>query len=398
MKLRLGLPLLPLLALGLAGCAQTTAITSALVPERDIAAAAASTQGATVLDVDRFGPTVTIGESCTLQPLRDAVTPVSPKLAAALAEAAEYSLTEQGVGLLVMKDGAVIHRSFAEGADENTPTDSYSMHKSVLALTIGEAIAEGLIRSLDDPVSRYIAEWKGDPRGAITLRDVLTMSSGLQIGTGPKDFTALLFSADINAVALATPAAETPGTSFAYLNTNSQIAGIALERALQKGGYSGYAQFLEQKIWCPVGNDRARIWLDRDGGAPHYYSGLFTDIENWARLGELIRNQGKVGSSQIIPASWIAEMGKPSAANPGYGLQIWRGSPWQEKRAYNQKNPIKVIHSVPYLADDVLFFDGFGGQRVYVIPSAGVTIARTGQVNFAYDDAKIVNLVLAGLK
>lgn len=68
------------------------------------------------------------------------------------------------------------------------------------------------------------------------------------------------------------------------------------------------------------------------------------------------------------------------------------------KRRYNQKNPIAVTHSAPYLADDVVFFDGFGGQRVYIIPSAGITIVRTGQVNFEYDDAKIVNLVITALE
>ena len=398
MKTRFLTGLLPLLAIALAGCAQTATVSSAPIPERDLAAAAAATQGATVLDVDKFTPTVTIGESCTPRALKDDATPPSPKLAATLAQAAEYSLAQQGVGLLVMKDGAVIHRSFAEGTDQDTPTDSYSMHKSVLALAFGEAIDAGLIRSLDDPASRYIKEWDGDPRGDITLRELLTMSSGLKLSSGIQDLIPLLFSADINAVALARPAVEPPGLTFGYSNADSQIAGIALGRALVKGGYSSYAQFLEQKIWCPVGNDAAKIWLDREGGAPHYYSGMFTDIENWARLGELIRNQGMVGGTQVVPASWIAEMGKPSAANPAYGLQIWRGSPWNEKRAYNQQNPIKIIHSEPYLADDVLFFDGFGGQRVYVIPSAGVTIARTGQVNLAYDDAKIVNLVLAGLE
>ena len=88
-------------------------------------------------------------------------------------------------------------------------------------------------------------------------------------------------------------------------------------------------------------------------------------------------------------------MARPSKANANYGLQVWLGSPWAAQRRYSAENPILITHSAPYLADDVLFFDGFGGQRVYVIPSRGITIARTGFTNLAYDDAVIVNAVLA---
>ena len=380
------------------GCSIPGSAVTVPIPERDIAAAAAKIEGATVLDVDRFEPTVPIGRNCRPRPLRDAATALSPALAAALDQAKTYSLEQQGVGLLVLKDGAIIHRSFADGVNESTPTDSYSMHKSVVALVFGKALDDGLIASIDDPVGDYIDEWKRDPRGVITLRQALTMSSGLMVAEGPSDFLKLLLASDINSVALRTPLAEPPGTVFAYSNTNSQIAGIALERALKRAGYAGYAEYLDKKIWCPIGNSAGELWLDRVGGAPHYYSGLFTSIDNWARIGELIRNGGAVNEKQVVPAQWISEMGKPSAINPAYGIHIWRGSPWMAKRRYNQTNPLAVIHSAPYLADDVLFFDGFGGQRVYIVPSAGLTIVRTGRVNFEYDDAKIVNLILAAMR
>ena len=94
-------------------------------------------------------------------------------------------------------------------------------------------------------------------------------------------------------------------------------------------------------------------------------------------------------------SSVIDEMARPSRANANYGLQVWLGSPWVAQRRYSAENPILVRHSAPYKADDVLFFDGFGGQRVYVVPSRGITIARTGFTNLAYDDAAIVNAVLA---
>ncbi len=397
MKTRFGKVLIFAAGFALPACGPIEPAVRTPIPERDILAAAARIEGATVLDVDRFEPTAIIGRTCRIRPLKNTAIAPSSELAAALDRAAAYSLQQKGVSLLMMKDGEVIHRSFAPGVNDATPTDSFSMHKSVLALVFGKALDEGLIKSLDDPVSQYIEEWRNEPRSAITLRQVLTMSSGLNLPASQADSLELSLSADINAAALRKPLADQPGTVFAYSNANSQIAGIALERVIKRAGYSGYAEYLEKKIWCPIGNNPGRLWLDREGGAPHYFAGLFTNIENWARIGELIRTRGRVGGRQVVPAAWIAEMGQPSALNPAYGIHVWRGSPWQAVRRYNLKNPIGVIHSAPYLADDVLFFDGFGGQRVYVVPSAGLTIVRTGKVNFDYDDAAIVNLVLQGI-
>jgi CubicO group peptidase (beta-lactamase class C family) len=394
---RLLLLTLPLCVM--AGCAANNDISPALPLERDIKAEAARLEGATVLDVTRFQPTAKI-EGCSVRPLPSAGPEISSKLAAALKVAQTYNESEKGVGLIVLQNGKIIHESYAVGTDADTPTDSFSMHKSVLSLVFGIAVDDGVIGSINDPVGKYISEWKSDPRGKITLAQFLHMESGMEPSSGlygPNGFMTLLLSTDINAVALQRAVKDAPGTVFKYNNVNSQIAGVALERALKKHHRGTYVEYLKKKLWCPAGNSMAEIWLDRDGGAPHYYSGVFTGLHNWARLGELIRLNGKVGNTNIVSADWIKTMEQPSPTNANYGLHIWRGTPWVEKRKYSAENPLAVIHSAPYLADDVYFFDGFGGQRVYVIASAGITIARTGYVNFEYDDAKIVNLVLAGL-
>lgn len=383
-------------------CSLTACMTPAAnpIPQRDIAAASEALKGATVLDVELFTPTVTIGDMCAKQPLPDSNATMTAGLAAAIAQAHSYSKAQKGVGLVILKDGKILHESYTGEASAVTATDSYSMHKSVLALVYGIAIDEGIIGSINDPAERYISEWRNDPRGKITLKQLLNMESGLKLysfSDPASKSMELLLAADINAVAFDYPMADAPGAEFHYNNVNSQVAGIALERALQKNGYESYAEYLEQKLWCPVGNDKARLWLDREGGSPHYYAGLFTTPHNWARIGELIRNQGKLGDKQIVAAKWIKTMADPSPTNPNYGLHIWLGSPYVAKRQYSPQNPLTVTHGAPYLAEDVVFFDGFGGQRVYVVPSKGLTIVRTGQVNFAYDDAKIVNLILEGL-
>ncbi len=398
MKITRTLTLIGSLLAMLTACT-TASPSGSVVPERDIKAAAAKFRNATILDIDLFQPITTIGERCEPRPLASR-TVSKEKLSKALAEAQSYSVAQKGVGLIVVHDGEIIHESYIDGVTAKTPTDSFSMHKSLLALILGVAIDEKIIGSLNDPVEKYIDEWKNDPRGKITIKQLLNMESGLQLYsfTDPDGKSmALLLSADINAVAMEHPLFDRPGAEFRYNNVNSQILGIVLERALKRKGSGSYADYLEQKLWCAVGNDTAKLWLDREGGTPHYYSGLFTNPHNWARIGELVRNGGQADGQQILSTKWLRKMRQAAPTNPNYGLHIWIGSPHVDKRRYSKQNPLSVIHSEAYRAKDVVFFDGFGGQRVYIIPSQKITIVRTGQVNMAYDDSTIVNLVLDGL-
>ena len=345
--------------------------------------------GATILNVDRYRPTRTM-PSCKTSELPH--SEADHALQSALSQAQEYSTSQNGVGLIVLQNGAVVHSEFAEGAGPTTLTSSASMMKSVLGLTVGIALERGIITSIDDPVGDSISEWQDDPRGAIIMRDLLTMSSGL----APLSFSEFLLAPDANAAALNSQIAEEAGNTFYYNNVVSQLIGLILDRRVKAHGYAGYAEFLYSELWCPLGNGEARLWVDSTG-MPRTYAGLHAGLEDWARIGELIRNKGRAGDRQIVPASWVEQMSAPSPANPRYGFQLWRAGGWEAQRSYNPDNPMKVIHSAPFAASDLVFFDGFGGQRVYVIPSVGLTIARTGDVSFQFDDAQIPNPLVSAL-
>lgn len=399
MRLRC-LSILPIAALPLAGCAssyETSDITAAIpeapaYPEQaplyadlDNPMRPDEFQGATILDVDRYRPTYRL-TACEAEPFVAGST--DPRLAEALAKARSYSDEEQGVGLIVMHDGQLVLESYADGADETTLTASASKMKSVLALLFGIALDDGLIGSIDDPVGNYIEEWSDDPRGAITLRQLLTMSSGL----GQADFMQLIFAPDVGAAALQTPLAIAPDTEFVYSNAVSKLLAIALDRKVVEAGYASLAQFLHSELWCPMGGSEALVWVD-PAGKMRGYAGLHASLRDWARVGELIRNKGAANGRQIVPESWIEEMVQPSSANPQYGLHIWLGRSWTEQRAYSAANPIRIIHSEAFDAKDIVYFDGFGGQRVYVIPSKGLTIARSGLVNLQFDDSVLPNIL-----
>ena len=349
----------------------------------------ADLQGATILDVARYRPTVPLA-GCGPRALPQSTSDpaLDPPLASALAHAQAYSDNAQGVGLIVLKDGAVIHEQYAPGVDAATPAATASMMKTVVGLLVGIALERGMIASLDDPISRYIPEWRDDPRGRIPLEALLTMSSGL----GQSDFLKLLLAPDIDAVALETPRAAEPGSTFAYNNAVSQLLGMVIERQAREAGYAGFADFLGRELWCPLGNGDARLWTDATG-RPRAYAGLHAGLADWARIGELIRNRGKVGERQVVPASWIDAMARPSPANSQYGYQLWRAGEWTPQRRYSADNPVTITHSAPFVAQDLVYLDGFGGQRVYVLPEDGITIARIGLTDLTYDDAVIPNLL-----
>jgi CubicO group peptidase (beta-lactamase class C family) len=315
----------------------------------------------------------------------------------AIAAAIEYSRSEQGRGLLVWYDGAIVTADFAEGINAETPTATYSMHKSVLAIAILIAVEEGLIDSLDDPVGNHLRAWANDPRGEITLRQLLNHSSGLEyIAMSEQKSAALTYSSRIRETALSYQQATQPGTQFEYSNINSQIAGLALEDVLARNGMR-YSEFLSEKIWVPLGNNSANLWVEKEGGSPRFYAGLEAGLGDWLAIGTMLANGGKAGDHQILSEESVAELTSASQLNPAYGLHVWRGDAWQSKRFYGPTNTYAVSHEKPYLAQDIIFFDGFGGQRVYVVPSRQLVVARVGEVSFTYDDSVIVNNLLRGL-
>lgn len=319
-------------------------------------------------------------------------------IAPAAIDAAEAYAREQGsFAFIVMRDGRVVRESYWQGFGPASGFSTASMHKAVMALAFGPAVASGRI-ALDDPVSRHLPEWRDDPRGRITVAQLLRMESGLETPPpappGPAARgTQMMFGPDIRATALAWPASGPPGTEFAYGNVNSQLAGMALQRAVGRR----YSDWLSARIWRPIGAGDASLWLDRPGGMPHFFCCLQASARDWARVGELIRLKGRVGRRQIVPASWIAAMAAPGANNPNFGLQLWRGSPHARQRRYGTAIAMTIPAAEPFARDDVLFIDGAGGQRVYIVPSAGLTIVRIGKPSVNWDDSRLPNLLLRGL-
>ncbi len=360
-------------------------------------------QSKVIMDVDWYEP-LEIVRGQEASPLPRATDEQITISADALAEAVTFAESYASASLLVWHNGAIQLEWYGEGYGPETLTNSASMHKSVLALLYGNVIAEGFVPSADEPAATYLTEWANDDRSKITIRNLLQMSSGLarpQFSPNPLgDALKLQLGTDVASIALKYEAADRPNSYFAYSNLNSQLLGIVLERATEMR----YADILQTYLWSKMGTSDARVWLDRPGGMVRTFSNLQTKPENWLRLGLLHLNRGKVDGVQVVAEDWIDQIITPSETNPNYGLQTWLGTEWQENRGYGKGIPITVQHSEAFAADDVVFFDGSGGQRVYVVPSHDLVIVRTGPGgtdpvtgNFDWDDAKLPNTIIRGL-
>jgi CubicO group peptidase (beta-lactamase class C family) len=319
--------------------------------------------------------------------------------ARALSEAQAYSDQLGGSALCIWRAGHLVYESYAAGVDATTPLTTYSMAKSVLGLVYGLALEDGVVGSLDDAVGLYIDEWRGDPRGAITVRQLLQMRSGLKLYSLARrepEAIALLSGDHVTETALATPLERPPGALFEYANVNSQLAGTALDRALRRRGLAGYSDYLERKLWRPLGQGAATLSVEFPGGEPRFFAGLQATAHDWLRLGVMFAQEGRFAGRAIVPAGWIRQMAAPSA-NPNYGIQLWRGSPWAAQRSYGPGTPQTVACKEPYLASDMVFFDGSGGQRVYVSAGLRLVIVRTGKMSWDWEDSSLPNTIIRGL-
>lgn len=344
-----------------------------------------------IRNIDWYEPKATLRPADDVPPL--ATAPVT-NLAVRFPDTFAYAEKTHSSALLVWHQGQLISEHYWAPYTQNSYTQTQSVHKSVLSMLVGIAIDEGGITSVDDPVEKYLGKWIDQPYGTITLSHLLTMSSGLGKPPAPfflnSHFLRLLNDPDISAVARSLPQKIAPGTEFEYINNNPQLLVDVLEAATGKP----YEQYMQEKLWSQVAHKPGYLWLDNPDGVPHGYCCLMALPRDLLRLGLLVLNKGKVANKQVVPAEWITKSTTPSKLNPNYGYLTWLGSPPSTQRIYAKGSPFSAYHSAPFVVDDVIFFDGFGGQRVYIVPSQSLVIVRVGQVTMDFDDALIPNSVI----
>ena len=297
---------------------------------------------------------------------------------ALFADAEEVGQTR---ALYVLRDGEPIYERYAAGFGPDSKLISWSMAKSITAVLTGFLVADGQL-ALDGPAP--VAAWQrsGDPRGTITLRSLLHMSSGLEhVENGDPvwqgDTVAMLFgggASDMAGFAEAKPAAAQPGEIFNYSSATSVIlsdiiAGTLTPSQNPDARRDAMRDFIGGRLIEPLGMTSLTPEYDAKGTMIGG-SIMHATARDYARFGEFLRNHGVVNGQRLLPETWMKFMLSPSANDAGYGGHIW----------LNRKRPAGVTPALwPDRGPNDLFACiGHQGQYIIVSPSQRLTIVRLG--------------------
>jgi CubicO group peptidase (beta-lactamase class C family) len=325
--------------------------------------------------------------------------PITP---AALEAAEAYADANKSSALLVWRDG-MVDAHYAKGVTATTPLASKSLAKPLTAIVIGRAIQLHLIKSLDQPVSDFITEWRGGPKATITIRYLLDMRTGLLgqgVSTDPANILNRVYLDPRHDSLLINdyPLTHAPGTRFDYANAVSDLVAIVIERATHRR----YAEFVSNAVLKPLGAAGGDIWIDRPGGLAHSACCILAPAETWLRLAILLLDDGRHAGRAFLPPGYVAEMKRPTPQNPYYGLGVYVPAPWVKRRGFGNPDMPgpRVLHGEPYLANDLFLFDGNADQVVYIVPSLRLIVLRMGDPPPRapeWDNAILPNTLIRGL-
>lgn len=245
----------------------------------------------------------------------------------------DYMRSQNTAGLVVVQDGKIRFERYGLGFDANGRWTSFSVAKSFTSTLVGAAIQDGYIASLEDKVSRYIPDLRGSAYDDVTIRQLLTMSSGVRWNEDyedPRADVAQFNNAKPDPGIDATvsymrklPRAHPPGAVWHYNTGETNLIGVLVSSATGKS----LAQYMQERIWQPAGMAATATWLK--GKTGHEIAGccLQAATRDYARLGLFILANGNVDGRQIVPPDWFSEatrkqkdIGQPGR---GYGFQWW---------------------------------------------------------------------------
>ena len=331
------------------------------------------------LNMDKIFPTREIKASKNPKPLKRNIKTLPETF---FFEGEEKNLQEYldyfwSDGMIVLHKNEMVYENYWLGNNENKRHISWSVAKSFISALVGIAYEEGLIDSLDDPVTKYLEDFKETGYDGVTIKDILQMSSGVLFNEDYADY-----DSDINrfgrAVATGTSMRDfsktltrerEPGTYMHYVSINTQVLGFLLQKVTNKS----ISQYLYNKIWNPLGMEDSAYFILDDVKDEFALGGLNATLRDYAKFGLLYLQNGRWNDNQIISKQWIEDSHstdgihlvpgeRETSSNPwGYGYQWW----------------------VPGFPDTDYTASGVYNQYIYIDPLSEIVIAKTSS-NFKY--------------
>ena len=292
------------------------------------------------------------------------------------AEVTGYLARNPVTALLIAKDDQILFEHYQYGRTDRDRFVSQSMVKSITGLLIGLAISDGAIKSVDDTAETYVPGFRGSEYGRTPIRDLLHMSSGVDFGEevdGARDLNRLWRDmvaggwisdkGTVNSIIQFNHRIAPPGTRFRYASIEPDVLGMVLRNATGKS----LSEYLQERIWQPIGTEGDAKWLlDAEGfELPHF--GFNAVLRDYARLARLLVHDGAWDGRKIIPAQWMIEA---TTVRPSDGYL----TPGRAERDFGYGY---LLWLLPWGQRQFAMFGDFG-QRVCVDPASKMVMVQTG--------------------
>lgn len=270
------------------------------------------------------------------------------------------------VAFLVIQDGKILYEKYWEGYSDSSLSNSFSAAKSIVGLLVGAAIDDGYIKSVDQKVAEFLPSFKEGGKEKISIKDLLTMSSGLDWDEAYSSLfsptTAAYYTNDLRKLVDDLGVVEEPGKRYYYRSIDSEVLAMIVQAATGKT----ISEYASEKYWKKMGAHHDALWcLDHKDGMEKAYCCFNSNARDFARWGQLMLNRGKWGDQQLISETYLDETTTPAyylTDDDGmhvsyYGYQWWIMD-------YND-------YKIPYMR-------GILGQYVFAIPEKNAVVVRLG--------------------
>lgn len=341
--------------------------------------------------MDRISPSCDLAPADTPAPLKTAEKEPDVRYRFRNREytLADYMEHQRATAVLIVQDGVILAEHYGYDRTQDMRMLSNSMAKALVALAIGKALEDGSLHSLDDHVDQYVPGLAGTLYGGTRIVDLLRMASGAKYVEDytPTDDRARFLKTAAKQGVLAAAAqvnerADAPGTRFNYAGAQTEVLALVLQAATHRS----LCDFVDDKLWKPMGAEAKATYLVRQSDGSAFAQGRFNaTARDYARLGSMLANDGVVQGRQVVPREFLLDMTdasrQPDAFRPGqmtyhgsryygYGFQVWL-LPGQARRF-------------------VLL--GIHGQAIYVDPQSRLTMVHLAVGQDAAGDASGAHL------
>ena len=269
------------------------------------------------------------------------------------------------VAFLVIINDSITYEEYWHGYSEDSASNSFSMSKSYISTLVGVAIKDNII-NIDQKVCDFLPEYCGEKEKLLTIKNLLTMSSGLNWNESYYNplgkIAEAYYGNNLKKLVMNLKVIEPPGKVFKYYSCNTQLLAFILESVTGKS----INEYASEKLWIPMGAKYPALWnTDTKGGDEKAFCCINSNARDFARIGKLYMNNGNWNGTQIIDSTYVSQatsaadlLDKDGNKNLNYGYQFWITN---------------------YKDLDIYYARGLWGQYVICIPDKDMIIVRLGR-------------------